>query len=146
MTPRSEAATDAARRLWARAVGDASAPEEVAAAAERLCTQLRVGLGRWVGTDGYRALLHRALGLARAEYPALTGLSCEGGEGPAIAAAVRVHGPAKVTTSVVGLVATLIDLLGRIVGEEMAVQLGEQTGKPRPRGVVTTETEAQRDG
>jgi hypothetical protein len=59
---------------------------------------------------------------------------------------VRVHGPAKVTTSVVGLVATLIDLLGRIVGEEMAVQLVEQTGIPRPRGVVTTEMEGQRDG
>jgi hypothetical protein len=126
--------------------GDASAPEEVAAAAERLCTQLRAGLGRWVGADGYRALLHRALGLARAEYSPLTGLSCQGGDEPEIAAAVRAHGPADVTASIVGLVATLIDLLGRIVGEEMAVQLVEQTGRPGPRGVVSTETEGGRDG
>lgn len=146
MTRRSEAATETARRLWVNGAGDASAPEEVAAAAERLCTQLREGLGRWIGADGYRALLHRALGLARAEYPTLTGLSWRGGEEPEIAAAVRAHGPAEVTASVVGLVATLIDLLGRIVGEEMAVQLVEQTGKPGPRSVVSTETEGGRNG
>ena len=41
-------------------------------------------------------------------------------------AAVKAHGSAQVEADIVGLVATLIDLLGRIVGLEMAVQLVEQ--------------------
>jgi hypothetical protein len=55
----------------------------------------------------------------------------------------------------VALVAALVELLGRILGEEMAVRLVEQTGmkdererekgpsdreRPSPRGVVSTES------
>src|ERR1700687_4753402 len=107
MTAQSTAATDAARRLWARAVGDTTAPEDVAAAAERMCTQLRTGLGRWIGADGYRALLDRALGLARAEYPALVDLPCLGGAVPATAAVVRAQGAGAVAAGLVALVAAL---------------------------------------
>ena len=122
----SPAATEVARRHWARAVGDTSTPEEVAAAAERTCTQLQAGLSRWVGTEGYRALIDRALLLARAEHPALGSLSCHGGGEPATTAAVRALSAAEVATGMVALVATLIDLLSRIVGEEMAVELVNQ--------------------
>jgi hypothetical protein len=143
--PTPVAATDAARRLWARAAGNGSAPQEVGAAADRMCAQLRVGLGRWIGAEGYRALLERALGLARAEHPALGGLSCLGGDG-AMMAAVRAHGAGEVTAGLVASVAALIELLGRIIGEEMAVRLVEQVGMPSPRGAVNTETEGERDG
>jgi hypothetical protein len=146
MTPAPVAATDAARRLWARAAGDGSGSEEVAAAADRLCSQLRAGLGRWIGADGYRALLERSLGLARAEHPALGGVSCLGGDGAMTMAAVRAHGAGEVAAGLMALVAALIDLLGRIVGEEMAVRLVEQAGMPSPRGVVSTETQGERDG
>jgi hypothetical protein len=146
MTTRSAAATEVARRLWAGEVGDGDAPGAVAAAAERVCARLRVGLGRWVGTDGYRALLHRALGLARAEFPPLTDLSCYGGDGSEMATAVRTHGPAEVTASVVGLMATLIDLLSNIVGEELAARLVEETGTASPAESSSTRTEGGRDG
>ena len=122
----SAAATEVARRHWARAGGDTSTPEEVAATAERTCTQLQAGLARWVGTEGYRALIDRALLLARAEHPALGSLSCHGGDQPLTTAAVRAHSAAEVTAGIVALVATLIDLLSRIVGEEMAVELVNQ--------------------
>ena len=122
----SPAATEVARRHWARAAGDTNTLEEVAAAATRTCTQLQAGLARWVGTEGYRALIDRALLLARAEHPALGSLSCHGGDEPATTAAVRAHTAAEVTAGVMVLVATLIDLLSRIVGEEMAVELVSQ--------------------
>jgi hypothetical protein len=141
MTPSSAAVTDAARRLWARVADATSAPEEVAVAAERICTELRTGLGRWIGAEGYRALLDRALGLARAKHPALDGLSCLGGDEPLTAAAVRAHGAAEVAAGMEALVAALIELLGRIIGEDMAVRLVEQTGRPSPRGIVSTGTE-----
>jgi hypothetical protein len=146
MTPGSAAATDAARRLWARAAGDTSAPEEIAAAAEGMCTQLRVGLGRWIGADGYGVLLTRALGLARAEHPALGDLSCVGGDESITTAAVRAHGATEVTAGLVALVGAVIELLGRIIGAEMAMRLVEKIAIPSPRGAVSTEAEGGRDG
>ena len=161
MTQRSAAATEVAQRLWQRAVGDSSTPEDVAVAATHMCTGLRVGLTRWVGGMGYRALIDRALLLARAEHPALGSMSCHGEEEPVTTAAVRAHSAAEVGTGMVALVAALVELLGRILGEEMAVRLVEQTGierkteteretgtdreRPSPRGVVSTESKGGRD-
>ena len=153
MAQRPAAATEVARHLWARAAGDTDSPEEVAAAAERTCIQLRAGLGRWIGAMGYRALLDRALVLMRAEHPELGSLSCYGGEEEMITAAVRMHGAAKVAAGMVALVAGLVELLGRIIGDEMALRLVEQTGvqtgkeseRPSPRGVVSMKTRGARD-
>ena len=146
MTPQSAAVRDAARRLWARGAGDSTVPEEVAAGADRMCTQLRLGLGRWIGADGYRTLLDRALGAVRAEHPALSGLSCLGGDDAWTTGALAEHGAGKVAAGLVALVAALIEFLGRIIGEEMAVRLVEQIGVPSPRGVVSAETGGGRDG
>ncbi len=154
MTQSSPAAIEVARLLWTRTAGDVSEPGAVAEASERMCSQLAVGLGRWVGAAGYRALLDRAVGLARLEHPALDSLSCHGGEQPLIAAAAREHSPAKVTAGMVALVEALIELLGRIIGEEMALRLVEQAGgaeeiarrRPSPRGVVSTEPKGSRNG
>jgi hypothetical protein len=64
-----------------------------------------------------------------------------------IAVAVRIHGAAEVAAGMVALVAVLVDLLGRIIGEDMAGRLVEETGvqtgkedkkeRPRPSGVVS---------
>jgi hypothetical protein len=153
MTQRSAAATEVARRLWQRAVGNASTPEDVAVAATRMCTGLRVGLSRWVGAMGYRALIDRALLLARAEHPALSSVSCHGGDEPVTTAAVWAHSADEVATGMVALVAALVELLGRIIGEEMAVRLVEQISMksetegetPSPRGAVSTESKGGRD-
>lgn len=141
MISKSAAATDAARRLWARAGGDSRVPKEMAAAAEYLGSHLQTGLGRWIGAAGFRALLERALGLARAEHPALASLSGLEGDEQAITAAVREHGASAVSAGLVTLVAALIDLLGRIIGGAMAVHLVEQLGITAPRDAVTTESQ-----
>ena len=146
MSPRSTAATKAAQRLWAHEAGKSEESEAVTSAAERVCARLRVELSRWIGADGYRALLRRALALTRPEFPALTGLSCEGRDGPELASAVRTHGAADVKGSVVAVVATLIDLLSRIVGEEMATRLVEQSGAPSPVKAPVTETDGGGNG
>jgi hypothetical protein len=146
MMTSSATATDAARSLWARIAGDTTAPEEVAAAAERVSLQLRVGLRRWIGAEGYRTLLDRALGQVRTKHPVLDSLSFLVGDEPVTAEAVRAHGPNEVAAGMVALVAALIELLGGIIGEEMAVRLVEQIGIPSPRGVVSTEPEGGHDG
>ena len=153
MTQRPVAATELARFLLKRVAGDAKSPEEVAAGVERTCIQLRAGLGRWIGAMGYRALLDRGLAQARAEHPALASLSCHGGDEQMIMAAVRTHGAAEVAAGMVALVAGLVELLGRIIGEDMALRLVEQTGmqtgreteKPSPRDGVSIESREGRD-
>jgi hypothetical protein len=145
-SPSSETAPEVARRLWSRAVGQSGGPEEIAEASDRMGTQLRAGLGRWIGTDGYRVLLGRAVVLARAEHPAVASISGLGGDEPATAAAVRAHGADKVAAGLVAIVAALIELLGRIIGEEMSVRLVEQIGLPSPRAVAGTEPKGARNG
>ena len=145
-SPLPSPATDLARRLWTRAGGDAGGPEEIAAAAEQMGTQLRAGLERWIGVDGYRVLLDRAMALARAEHPVLAGIASLGGDEPAVAAAARAHGAAKVAAGLVAVVAALVELLGRIIGDVMAVRLVEQIGLPSPRGVVSKKSNGGRDG
>ncbi|HEU4680568.1 MAG TPA: hypothetical protein VFS51_02405, partial [Gemmatimonadales bacterium] len=70
----SAVAAEAARQFWAHHGLDAGAPEEMAVAAEQGCARLRAALTRWIGADGYRALVDRALEQARAAHPALAGL------------------------------------------------------------------------
>ena len=146
MTSKSSAATGAAGRLWARAAGSATSTREVAAAADLMCAQLRLELGRWIGAGGYRALLERALGRTRVEHPALDGVSCLGGDASVFVAAVHARGAGELSAGLVALVAELVDLLGRIVGAEMAMQLVEQISVPSPRGVVSTRPQGGRDG
>jgi hypothetical protein len=146
VTPKSIDATDAAARLWARVAGGATSPAEVAAAADLMCTQLRVELARWIGNVGYGALLARALTAARAEHPALDDISCLGGDASEIAAAMPTHGAISLSAGLVAVVAELVELLGRIIGARMAVQLVDQISLPSPRGVVSTKPQGGRDG
>jgi len=116
---------------------DTGAPDNMAAAVEQGCARLRAGLSRWVGSEGYRALLDRALEDVRAGHPAIAGLECGAGDLQGVAAAVGVHGSAEVREGIIALVALLIDLLGRLIGEGMAMGLVEQAwaqgARPRAR-------------
>jgi hypothetical protein len=143
MTRRSPAATGVAQVVWALAAGDSTSPGEVAGAAERTCTELYTGLSRWIGTMGYRILFDRALALARAEHPALAGVACLGGDQPVITDIQLSPGAAEVAAGMVALVAILVELLGRIVGEEMAVRLVEQTAGEGQTGPKNEDTETE---
>ncbi len=132
--PEPDEDPDAAQRIWLRAVGDAALHAEVAGSADHLCRNLRIGMVRWIGGEGYRALLARALGETRPEHPALAGLTCFGEDEPAIRAAVRKHGADAVATGIVAVLRAMITLLGRIMGDDMAVHLVEQNCSPNLPG------------
>ena len=141
----STAATEAARQFWAHDGLDTDAPEEMAAAAEQGCARLRAVLTRWIGSEGYRALVDRALAQSRAEHPAVAGLQCQGGDLEGVAAAVGVHSAAEVREGILELVARLIDLLSRLIGEEMATRLVEQAWAGGGRPAASSVTEGVRD-
>ena len=114
---------DLARRLLAMEAASQSAAEPRAHAAVRVCEKLRVSLTRLAGADGFTALLRRALALARAEVPALHGItekadgSLEGLE--ELAADARNVG----IDAAVAITAHLLGLLVTLIGEPLTVRL-----------------------
>jgi len=102
---------------------------------------LEVALSRWIGSEGYRALLLNAGRLTLPAHPALSAVLTIDGFRPC-----TPREPSATTDSlasgVVALLEVLMELLGRIVGDEMAERLVDQAGAPSPNptgGNVTHE-------
>ena len=128
MSRRPSAAAETALRLWHHKDARGAAGDDVAARAAHLCTQLDAGLSRWVGAVGYRAILGRALSLTRPAHPALTNLSCRTDDTESLESAIRDHGAQPVAAGMIALLESLIELLGRIIGEDLATHLIDGIG------------------
>jgi len=123
----SPSTRDLARRLLAAEAASQSAADPRAPEGVRVCEKLRIHLARFIGPDGFTALLRRALALARAEVPALHGVtekadgSLEGLDKLA-AAAPDVGGAAAfaITTH-------LLTLLVTFIGEPITARLMRET-------------------
>ena len=122
----SPSTRDLARRLLAVEAASQSAADPRVHEAVRVCEKLRVSLTRFAGVDGFRALLRRALALARAEVPALHGVtekadgSMEGLE--KVAADARNSGVGG-GDAAVAITAHLLGLLVTFIGEPLTVRL-----------------------
>ncbi|MEO7475397.1 MAG: hypothetical protein ABIY46_08680 [Gemmatimonadales bacterium] len=145
MTQVSAVATEAARQFWAHDGLEVGTAEELAGAAEQGCARLRAVLTRWIGSEGYRALVDRALAQARVEHPALAGFRIQSGDVEGVTVAVGVHGAAEVREGIQALVARLIDLLSHLIGGDMATRLVEQAWAGGARPAASTVTEGLRD-
>jgi hypothetical protein len=113
---------DLAQRLFENATGKTSEPAEFAAF--RVCERLRQPLITLAGVAGFRSLLSRALTLARAEAPSLSAVQ--------VAADGSLQGLGELQPQTdtdqareagVTLIAQLLGLLVRVVGEAMTLQL-----------------------
>lgn len=117
--------------------------------ADRLMALVALGLGRWFGPIGARALLARALAAAQAHHPALASVSvvpAARGTPPSswvtgLAESARAHGTGPAADAVVAVIACLADLMGRLIGEQLAMTVLERSaaepvfpepGVPRP--------------
>jgi hypothetical protein len=126
---RSDAAARAlARRLIARAAevnhGAVSAPVAIQAACERTYREL----SRWVGPAGSHALLTRSLAEAQLQHSFLKDirvgeLSRPGMEG--VTEIIAAHGDSAVSKALEAVLQTLLELLGRLIGDDMAARLVE---------------------
>ena len=135
----SPAADALVRRLLAAAgvrIADASEPpaDTAVAAAERASAEMADALARWFGPYGYHALITRALADARATHPALDGVHVRGPQVPVLDGLSEVaaqYGVDAMTDGVATVLSALIGLLGRVIGEEMALMLVERSmGRP----------------
>ena len=110
----------------------------VALALQRTCRQVSDTLRDSLGDDGYNALLVRALARTEAHHPVLTlvrrlddaGIHLDG-----VVVAVEAKGPAEVKAAIEALLGALMDVLGRLIGEDMAIRLlegGSRAGNGGP--------------
>jgi len=99
------------------------------ASALLLLNDLEVALSRWIGAEGYRALLLNAARLTLPAHPSLSAVLTVDGFRPATSRSGR-PAPDALASGMVALLEVLMTLLGRIVGQEMAERLVDLTGAP----------------
>src|SRR5688572_14897495 len=90
---------------------------------------LAIELSRWFGLYGYHALLTRALTEARREHPVLATIQVRSATEPwfePFPEAAGTHGDGPAIEGWVAVLTGLLDLLGRLIGEDLAVKLVSQ--------------------
>ena len=137
----SDSSLQIARRLLAREGSEGGrAPKDVSVALQRTVVKVSESLRGSIGDAGCQALLARALTQLEGAHPALTSMrriseSVIYPEG--VAASVETHGAAPVTAAVEVFIAVLVDVLARLIGDDMAQQVidHDPTKSPRRNGV-----------
>lgn len=123
-------------RRSARPGGDT--PARAAAAA---CDHLYRELSRWVGPDGCHALFMRALAETRPEYPALGQIQFHARSEPyidGVAETIMARGDPATAEALEWMLVRLVELLGRLIGEDMAMKLIERGLAASERGDATS--------
>ena len=109
---------------------------DTAACATAACDDLYRNLSRWVGPDGCHALFKRALVETRAKHPALEQIRLRAHSDPymdGVAEAFAEHGDAATADAFESLLFSLVELLGRLIGDDMASKLIERSlAAPKP--------------
>ena len=114
----------------------------VAAALQRAVVRVSANLRDSVGDDGRDALLGRAFARTEPDYPALKDirrLSNGAIHLDGVIASADAHGVAAVTVAIEALLAALVDVLARLIGEDMAMRLlDHDLPGPSPDGGTRT--------
>jgi hypothetical protein len=137
LTPRVTAQRLLVRELGRPATAAAPDVSEVAAAGERLVARVTIGLARSFGPYGAHALLARALVRAQASHPVLTkatlapvpaaGLTRADGRPSNIVGLPATTSATDAMEGVTAWLTQLADLLGGLIGDDLAATLLEQS-------------------
>jgi hypothetical protein len=123
-------AREIARRLISGRRSEREGGDTAARAAAAACDNLYRELSRWVGPDGCHALFTRALAGTRTEYPALAQIQLRARLEPyidGVAETIMAHGDPVTAGALESMLIRLVELLGRLIGDDMAVKLIEQS-------------------
>src|SRR4029078_13197766 len=109
-----------------------------AATLHRSYTRVTDALRNSMGEAGRAALLARAFACTEQAHPALKELHVLGDDGVRaddIAASIGTHAKAEVAAAIEALIGGVLDILSRLVGADMAMQLtGDGAPRPQPQG------------
>ena len=131
-----------ARRLISTRRSERAGGDTAARAAAAACDHLYRELSRWVGSDGCNALFTRALAQARTEYPALGKIQLRSRSEPyidGVAETIMAHGDPATAEALESMLAHLVELLGRLIGDDMAMKLIERSLAASGRGDPTSD-------
>jgi hypothetical protein len=115
-----------ASALLAHEVGEQRTSDAVAAGAARACEKLCAHLARIVGETGIRALFDRSLTISTPAFPWLPppvdGVSLAA-RWTALTSSLAAQPPAAALEGAASVVATLIRLVGRFIGDDLTMRL-----------------------
>jgi len=135
--PRGASARQIARRLIDGRRSERTGADGEARAAAGACDSLYRELSRWVGSDGCHALFTRALVQAATEFPALSKIQLRARSEPyidGVAETIMAHGGDATAEALEALLVRLVELLGRLIGDDMAMKLIERSMAASERG------------
>jgi hypothetical protein len=118
-----------ARRLIDGMRHDGAPSPDSAHSAAVAFDHLYKSLSRWVGPDGCHALFTRAHANARTKHPLLSGIQLRARSTPyldGVAESANQHGAAETVEALESMLVVVIDLLGRLIGDDMAKKLIER--------------------
>jgi hypothetical protein len=118
-----------AHRLIDRGRAEEAASPDPAHRTAAAFDRLYQDLSRWVGLDGCHALFTRALAKARDEHSLLESIELHPRSSPYLEGLPRTiaqHGPRKTGEALEAMLVILIELLGRLIGEDMTTKLIER--------------------
>lgn len=126
--PHAESSARIARRLLARnaTVGRDDRSAASAAGLQQTLASVSERLRDALGDDGRTALLARALSRTEKDHPSLLRIRRVENEViqlDGVAASVETDGMAVVTAAIEALLAAVIDVLSRLIGEDMALRI-----------------------
>lgn len=137
----SQTALQIARRLIGDTQPEPAAGAASARAAANACGHLYKELSRWVGREGCHAMFARALTEARSDHPALAQIRLHARSDPyveGVAESIMANGDPPTAAALESMLAVLVDLLRRLIGNDMANQLIERSLSPGDRaGAIT---------
>lgn len=125
--------TSIERELMRRLVTHERAPDDAAgaaAAAHAACDRMCRELSRLVGIEGSIALMSRALSEARAQHPVLAEVHIDDQSNVALGGVseiIKAHGGADVARALEFFLESLIGLLGRLIGYDLAATFVERS-------------------
>jgi hypothetical protein len=117
------------RRLIDTRGSELTPGESAALATASACDHAYKELSRWVGADGCHALFSRALALAVLEHSALSPIRLRARSHPyvdGVSAAIAAEGDAPTAAALESMLIRLVELLGRLIGDDMAANLIER--------------------
>ncbi len=142
MDQKEAVAQQLARRVIERERPDSDQQIDRASAAALAADEMYAALSRWVGAEGCHALFARARRDAENRHPPLARLSLQPHRSPYIgglADSVEAHGPAATAEAIEAFLAGMIDLLGRLIGLDMATNLIERSLSASVENVASTD-------
>lgn len=107
---------------------DSRSDEISAPASATLATSERLyrELSRWVGPAGCHALFTRALADSQTLHPLLIGVRLQNQTQPYFDGTTEIiaaYGPAATSEALEAMLVTLVEILGRLIGDDMAMKL-----------------------